>query len=313
MDIKTSFYLPIVLGTNKHLSHINTKSIFIRRWEVSKIRSNDRAEKIISLVNIINNEEIDYSYLVGWESAKILLSKICVDYNYKTRIVFVGQTGNFILGFEYYRLTHKFYKKFEVEYSVIEIGKFIAPNSLEVNSILKYHNHSAYLSDNMNKTNNIYDGIISYDYSMIQNLHPKGYYLNIIPRGNFDIHCMYSAFIFKKSILIDAPILTELFILNNSVRNASRENSIIAKTIPISPSSYNPEIYENIVSELNLRNISKTITTRQEQLNKVDFQALWFELNEDFTSTQLTEDILSNGISKDHDENNDHENNESKH
>lgn len=292
MDIKSSFYLSFPIKNSEHNKRVETSTIFKTDNANIKIQTNSAAEKVLTLANSVKFAGLNYNYLCGWESAKTILSKICLDCNYVLRILIVGQTEQFILGFQAYQKNHEVYSKFEIEYhAYVSHGDKI---SKSIASLQKKWNYHALL-DNREITDIKYDGIISCYFTHSYLLHPKGFYLNIVPRNNFEIFVMYSAFIWKTSVLIDVPILSELFVLNNAIIRASRENWHIISFIPIRPSSRTatPEKYDEIFNELELKAISNRIKARQNQLDKIDYASLWFELNPNFGTTIQSEvDLL---------------------
>ena len=277
MDVKSCFYYSSVIESSEHNISAETESIFKKTIQFNNITANSRAGKIIKLVNSLG-KDINYDYLCGWEAAKVLLPKICTDCSYIVRILIVGQSEQFLAGFNYYRIMH--FAPFEIEYYVYTFGKYLINGGI-IKKQKQWNTHSDYVLMTSQEQTVKYDGIVSCDFSAVASLHSKGFYLNIVPRDSFEILIMYAAFIWKTSILFDTPILSELFILSSLVRNKSRLSSTVTIYIP-EKSTSSPiysKIFDEIFSQLNLRNLRTTLVTRHDQLSKLDYQSQYFELN----------------------------------
>jgi len=127
-----------------------------------------------------------------------------------------------------------------------------------------------------------YDGIISSEYKQIASLHPKGFFLNIIPRNNAAIHVMFCAFLFRNVMLIDNPVLSELMTMNYYTQHASRKSSKTLAKFPCGQSHASPDVYEEIYKTMELDNILRHINDRQRQMEMFDYCSIWSAHNESF-------------------------------
>jgi hypothetical protein len=294
MDIKSSFYLPIKVGNPDYSKHISSCNLFFNSNEVIRSTTNKYAESIIELINLTYDTNINYDTLLGWEAAKILVPKVCVDYNYIVKILFVGQSLDFIHGFESYRLSNDNYRRFQIDYNVITIGKKIKSN--EYNVIGHFPSFYTYVEAKIVNYRDLYDGIVSNDFYASKVLHLKGHYLNIVRREMFDVVCMYMSCIFTESLIVDVPILSDVFILSKLVRNSAHLDRKIIKKYPKSITSDIGENFYKFYDALDMGAITNTLNNRKLQLAKVDYQSIWFSLNPEF-ARQFELDLwdISNG------------------
>ena len=280
MDIKSSFYLPIKVGNPDYSRHISSCNLFSLTSDIVKSKPNKYAESIVELVGMTSKTEINYDILLGWESAKILIPKVCTDYNYIVKILFVGQSLDVIQGFEAYRMSNENYKRFQVEYSIIAIGKKIKSDLYNV--IGHFVSFREYVTEKRVNFSDLYDGIVSNDFYASKVLHLKGHYLNIVCREMLDVTCMYMSCIFTDSLIIDVPILSDIFILGKLVRNSAHLDRVVISRMPKPMKSNVNDSFYKFYDALDMGTITTTISNRKSQLGKVDYQSLWFSLNPEF-------------------------------
>ena len=181
-SIKSNFYTCFSLKNSEQNKNVSTRIIFRNESDLYQSSTNRYAEKILSNVNAAHDEKVNYNYLLGWESAKLLLPKLCFDIKYKIRIMICFQSAMFVKGF--YAYANQQFSKFEFDRSFITLDRqeekqihgLFANEKVDVTcykSFKDFTNHDT-------KKTTIYDGIISAEYRQIVSLHPKGFFLNLI-------------------------------------------------------------------------------------------------------------------------------------
>lgn len=261
MDIKSSFYYSINIGSSDISKCKNNKKIFVcDKYNGVKLTPNNFSKKITDLINATGNQKVNYSYLVGWEAAKIMIPLICVDKNYITKIL-IMMDKDFINGFTYY------------------IDKNNISNEFEI-----IINEKATLKDNN------YDGIISSIYTNLQMLHPCGYHMIPIDKDSMEPAIMFSTFIFKNNTIVDVPFLSELLIVGHNILHPCRANNNFQGFAFNKTKEYS-EVYDNLHEELEINKIVNAISDRQAQMKVFEFTTSWFNLNANFVSSANTETI----------------------
>lgn len=297
-SIKSNFYSCFPIKNSELNKTISTKQIFGKhkqQYDTStSTRTNIYAEKLIDLINASRDIKINYDYLLGWECAKIILPKVCIDIKYVVRIMIVMQTSYFIQGFydyaKYQFSKFEFEKSFILSYFSNKNVQDLFPNE-KINLWHISRNFNQY--DKKENKELIYDGLVSSDYYIIQNLHPKGFFLNIIPRYLATIRIMFCGFLFKNNILIDNPILSEILIMSNTIHHNSRKSSDICNLIPEKPSNTSQEIFDKVYKDMEIDNILNNLASRSKQMNIFDYCAIWSEHNEELLKIkQSVFDIL---------------------
>ena len=302
-SIKSNFYACFPVKDCELNHHASSKSIFNKPGSDYYPKTNNYAEKLLELINASRNDKIDYDYLLGWECAKIILPKVCVDIKYVVRIMIVMQNTSFIKGF--YNYANQQFANFEFDKSFITLKSFeenvirslFSEEKVKVDYYKsKYvHRNNDYLDRFAKKEYKsvLYDGIISSEYRMISNLHPKGFFLGIIPKRLAGIKVMFNGFLFNNVMLIDNPILSEILTINNGVRNSSRQAYHVTQINPDEPSNATHDVYEKIYNDMEIRNLLNCVDSRQSQLNLFDYCAIWANHNEPLLKTKKsTLDIL---------------------
>lgn len=316
-SIKSNFYSCFSLKNSEYNKNISTRSIFKSGDTLYHSITNSYAEKIVSFANAANDEKINYDYLLGWESAKVLLPKLCFDVKYKIRIMICFQSVMFVKGF--YNYAKQQFPKFEFDRSFLvldrqeekQINGLFDNEKVDISfykTYLDYENHSM-------SNKHIYDGIVSAEYRQIVSLHPKGFFLNIIPRNNPAVKIMFCSFIFRNVMLIDNPILSEVMTMNYYIHHVSRQTSRVLQMLPHEQSNYSPEVFEEIYKELELNTIMHALDDRQKQLNIFDYCSIWSSYNESFFKIKSTQpnigDIIDFSLIKFPDNDNNNQNKES--
>jgi hypothetical protein len=320
-SIKSNFYACFPVKSCELNRQASTKSIFSRWGSNYYPKTNKYVEKLLELINASRNDAVDYDYLLGWECAKIILPKVCIDVKYVVRIMITMQSASFIKGF--YDYANQQFAKFEFDRSFITF-KSVEEKNIRALFPEEKVNVECYKSSNDSYSTRfskkeykslLYDGIVSSEYQMISNLHPKGFFLGIIPRELAGIKVMFNGFLFNNVMLVDNPILSELLTICNSVHNSSRQANHITKINPDEPSNATHDVYEKVYNDMEIKNLLNYINSRQTQLNLFDYCAIWANHNESFLKTKKsTLDILDfSGIeeSKFTDNNNNNDKNES--
>ena len=320
-SIKSNFYACFPVKSCELNRQASTKSIFNRRGSNYYPKTNKYSEKLLELINASRNDKVDYNYLLGWECAKIILPKVCIDVKYVVRIMIAMQNASFIKGF--YDYANQQFSKFEFDRSFVVLKSSEGKNinvlfpEEKVNVECYVSNNDSYSSRFAKKEHKsvMYDGIVSSEYRLISNLHPKGFFLGIIPRELAGIKVMFNGFLFNNVMLIDNPILSELLTISSSVHNSSRQANNITQINPDEQSNASHDVYEKVYNDMEIKNLLNYINSRQTQLNLFDYCAIWTNHNESFLKTKKsTLDILDfSGIeeSKFPDNNNNNDENDS--
>ena len=319
-SIKSNFYACFPVKSCELNRQASTKSIFSKCALDYYPKTNKYAEKLLELINAARNDKVDYNYLLGWECAKIILPKVCIDIKYVVRIMIIMQNASFVKGF--YDYANQQFSKFEFDRSFVvlksseekNIRVLFPEEKVYVECYKSVDNFSIRFTKKECKTL-LYDGIVSSEYQMIFNLHPKGSFLGIIPRKLAGIKVMFNGFLFNNVMLIDNPILSELLTICNSVHNSSRQSINMTRINPYEPSNAAHDVYEKVYNDMEIKNLLNYIDNRQTQLNLFDYCAIWTNHNESFLKTKKsTLDILDfSGIeeSKFPDNNNNNDENDS--
>jgi hypothetical protein len=288
MDNNSYIYTSIAVKNSEHNSNKVVSKIFVKSDNANTPKTNQYIEKILELTSIASGVK-SYDYILGWEAAKIILPKICVNLKYIVKICINYKSVNFICGFNHYLSLN--YSKFEFEIDVNVYQKLYNTNLLNANSMVKYK--KIILTD----ASNNYDTIISCDYSLASNLHNKGYYMLMVSAKDVKAPIMYSAFIFKNIKIIDVTVLSEIFILCNTIQNKSRLKEEIIKKTSISFVNRHEEYVKLIESDMNVDEIVKMIDARHQSLHKFDYVSIWFKNNEELGKLNtVSNDIIDFSI-----------------
>jgi hypothetical protein len=196
------------------------------------------------------------------------------------------QHPDFIKGFYAYasRQYSKFsFNKFFVTCNKNYVGQYEELFPDEKINVKYYINQTKYTNTHKNKISyGEFDGIISIEYKMIEYLHPKGIFINLIQREIPDVYIMFCAFLFKNVMLVDNPILSELLTICTNLQNISRQYQKICSVFPYSISPKYSDLHQLIRKEMELDNVLKYISERKLQMDKLDYCALWSNQNEEF-------------------------------
>lgn len=275
MDTKSNFYLQFELKNSEFNKKSDNGKVFIcynYKRAKPKPKVTKHVDKILELYNINTEHKHTYHYLLGWESAKILLPKICINYIYSVKICIANQDKDFILGFAKYKSIY--FEQYDVRYylDIYYSAENIVVDSIKIGKI----NIISRESDKVNHTEK-FDGVINNDFSHIGFLHEKCQYLVIQHREQIDMQAIYCSFIMKYVTLIDIPILPFIIFVCNTLQNKSRIS--YKNSWPLSISEYKLNHYYSMCEHMELESIIKIINERSQQLVKIDYVSKWSELN----------------------------------
>jgi hypothetical protein len=294
MDPKSNLYYSTSIKNSELNNHSHTKIIFGKTSGVYGAITNRYAENILALTSATNGVK-SYDYIAGWEAAKIVLPRICIDHRYIVRICLSKYSAKFIMGFYSYLI--KTYANFETELDIVYQAGLLPSlkKSLEAANVQYKTLISAASMERIPKSDNHYEAVIACDYSLINHVHNKGYYMVTPPRKEAEHVIMYCGYIFKNVQLIDITILSEIFVLCNAMHHPTRGSARIAGHIPTSQfTRHGEDTTKKIKEDMNTAEILKTLHARQRMLDKFDYVSCWFACNEDFTKTaEVSTDILN--------------------
>lgn len=282
MDTNSHIYKSITVKNSAQSSAREYGKLFVKAESIYTPKTNQYIEKILELISITGGVK-NYDYILGWETAKVILPKICVNLRYVVKICIDYKSVNFMCGFNHYLSLN--YSNFEFEIEISFYQKIHEVNLFN-NPSIKYKR--MILSDNSNN----YDAIVSCNYSLVTELHNKGYYLLFVPIKDIKLAAMYSAFIFKNIQLIDITVLTEVFVLCNATQNKSRLKDNNIRKMPTGFNNRHDENIRIIESEININEIVKSIDERHQSLNKFDYVSIWFKNNEIFIKSDISSDDI---------------------
>jgi hypothetical protein len=290
MDIKFNFYYACNIPTTPLLDDVHSYRVITRTTKCPNFHTNTYSSNVLSLVNS-SDMKINYQFLQGWECAKVLLPKVCIDHNYVTKILLALMDNGFLEGFDHYKNSDDKFKKFQIEYSVVTIK--YRPKERQNLKIYEYSKYKDYMKNYYKTKFDTFDGVVSCNYLGLFNLHPKGYYLSLVPRNKVELYTIYNSFLFKSCVLIDVPILSSAFILGRSIKHNSRLCYDIPLYVPYSSQTNYFEEQVEVSNALELDKMKKIIAARQEQLAKYDYASEWFSSNENFINLDSSLEILT--------------------
>jgi hypothetical protein len=305
MDIKSKFYSIFNLNSNlicktikNNINHASaTDSVYLDTLSLFSGFSNE----------ITQGFPFKPFFVLGWECAKFILPKICVDSNYVVRVLSFKYHDLFMDGILKY--AKKFYPDFDIQYVFIEIDVFnkfkdcnvkLEDNITNITISSKllfqqfYGEGYEFLEKVLKIKKNVYDGIISWNYKLLKYKKEDGYYLYLGDKNNLQDVILYNFVFSHKCTVYDNPILPVVFILFSTLDHRTYK-SMYFSIISV-PSE---KLYENKskkylekISELDIDKISKIIKTKQEHLLKVDYIELWCNKNPECLSFLTKSDVI---------------------
>jgi hypothetical protein len=301
--IKTNFYKSFNIKTDElnHKKLINT--LFIDSNYKKLTETNKYAQELLDQINATTNEKKTYDFLLGYECARILTPKICTNTSYKINILLHCQDIDFCKGFIYY--VDNNYDRFDIYYYIhvnydgkintskklTEIKDYFSSKKITVDSPSVYTNDwPKYFAKRVKQP---FDGIVSFDYTSLSILHPKGYFLNIVPSAYNKVRVLFNAFLFRSVVVIHNPILSELLVLSQTLQTKDRIDKDYASKYP-SQLKLDHVNLSQILDDSKIQNILDNIKERESQLEKVNFIELWLNFNENFIKTKSSSFDLIN-------------------
>ena len=240
----------------------------------------------------------NYQYIIGWETAKSILHKICLNNKYTTKILFVLKSVEFISGF--YRYIEEFFPNFDFEnhFELIlnDEKKFkTLKSTIKINGLQIHDNYYKYINYNR-RINNCWDMkkfdlIIASNYLRILCTANNGYYIVLAPKEHVEDNILYLLSICKLFYIIDVAIMNEnIFICKKpDERLYSWNYHSVLITIPSSivRNDQHIELYKT----LQIQDILNSINLKFQNNNKIDYYSIWFSTNEKIIKSELNDDI----------------------